>query len=197
MSDSRLSALDASFFRVESPNAHMHVAWKGRFAPRDADEGGTAVTIDALRACVAARLRHAPRFRQRVAFPPAGLGEPVWVDDERFDVAAHVVPMGAPGEAIGERRFDDLCDDALSAPLDRTRALWRIEFAERMDDGGCGLLMKIHHAMVDGKSAVELALLLLDLSPDAEHGEPEAWTPAPAPGMGRLAIDALADSGRE
>ena len=28
----RLSPLDASFLHVESPSAHMHVAWKARFA---------------------------------------------------------------------------------------------------------------------------------------------------------------------
>ncbi len=194
MSRSRLSSLDASFFRVETASAHMHVAWKGRFAPRP---DGRPVTVEALRASVSARLRYAERFRQRVAFPPAGFGEPVWVDDERFDITAHVSAMSADDERLTLARFDELVDECLSTPLDRTRALWRIELAPQLEDGTIGLVMKIHHAMVDGKSAVELALLLLDVSDDADHGDPDEWTARAAPGPTRLALEALADGGRE
>ena len=169
-SRARLSTLDASFFRIETASAHMHVAWKGRFAPRP---DGRPITIEALRASVSARLRYAERFRQRVAFPPAGFGEPVWVDDEQFHIAAHVVAMSDPEEVLPRARFDELADICLSTPLDRSRALWRIELAPKLDDGTIGLVMKIHHAMVDGKSAVELALLLLDVSEDADHGDPD------------------------
>jgi hypothetical protein len=30
----RLSAIDCSFLRVETPNAHMHVAWSATFRVR-------------------------------------------------------------------------------------------------------------------------------------------------------------------
>src|SRR5829696_9963579 len=50
MSSRRLSSLDSSFLRVESPVAHMHVAWKGRFTPRP----GRPVTLDVLQASMAA-----------------------------------------------------------------------------------------------------------------------------------------------
>ena len=57
--------------------------------------------------------------------------------------------------------------------------------------------MKAHHAMVDGKSAVELALLLLDLSPDAPEAPADDWVPQPAPSSARLALDAMVDAGGE
>ena len=59
--------------------------------------------------------------------------------------------------------------------------------------------MKIHHAMVDGKSALAVALLLLDLDPDApEPALPaEPWAGDPAPGPARLAVEALVESGAE
>ncbi|MCW3040694.1 MAG: hypothetical protein JWM31_2599, partial [Solirubrobacterales bacterium] len=163
---SRLTPLDSSFLRVESPTAHMHVGWKGIFSPRPAGPGERdRPTIGELRQSVSGRLRHAPRFRQRLAFPPAGLGEPVWIDDERFAVEHHVVAMSDPWEALPRARFDELADQCLSQPLERDRALWRIVLAPRLDDGTVGMVMKVHHAMVDGKSAVELALLLLDMAP--------------------------------
>jgi WS/DGAT/MGAT family acyltransferase len=126
------------------------------------------------------------------------MAEPVWVDDERFDVAHHVVGLSEPGETVSRSRFDELADLVLSKPLDRTRALWEIHLVPRLSDGGLGIVMKAHHAMVDGKSAVELALLLLDVSPDAAAPEPDAaWRPRPAPGTTRLALEALVDRGGE
>ncbi|WP_205699213.1 wax ester/triacylglycerol synthase domain-containing protein [Conexibacter sp. SYSU D00693] len=195
MPRTRLSALDASFLRVESPTAHMHVAWKGRFRPLP---GRPLPTLELLRRSIAARVAHAERFRQRLAFPPGGLGEPVWVDDEHFCVEHHVRAFSADDDVLDRRDFDALADRALSEPLDRRRALWRVHLAPRLDDGTVGLVMQVHHAMVDGQSAVELALLLLDVAPDAEVPDtPVAWRPAPAPSPTRLAVEALADAGAE
>lgn len=194
MGHDRLSALDASFLALETPSAHMHVAWKGRFAAR-AD--GRPVGLAELRRSVGARVGKVERFRQRLAVTPGGLAEPVWVDDEQFDVAHHVGALGLAGETLDSQRFDELVDLALSEPLDRTRALWQIRLA-RLADGGSGLVMKAHHALVDGKSAVELALLLLDLEPDAGPGPPaEDWHASRAPGPGRLALEAVAERGTE
>jgi len=172
---------------VETDAAHMHVAWKGIFAPRP---DGVPLTLDALRESVGGRLRDAPRFRQRLAFPLGGIAEPVWVDDESFDVRRHVMPLAPGSDRIGRRTFDELVDRALSEQLDRGRALWRILFAPTLEEGGGGLVMQAHHAMVDGKSAVELALLLLDLDPDAAPPQPDtSWRPEPAPGSGQLALE--------
>lgn len=195
MARSRLTPLDSSFLRVESPTAHMHVGWKGIFSPRP---HGGLVTIGELRQAIGGRLRHAPRFRQRLAFPPAGLGEPVWVDDERFSVEHHVVAMSDAHEVLPRARFDALADACLSRPLERDRALWRIELAPLLEDGSVGVVMKVHHAMVDGKSAVELALLLLDAARETElPAGADDWQPAVAPNARRLAMEALADAGGE
>ena len=194
MARSRLTSLDASFLRVETPSAHMHVGWKGLFSPQP----GRPVTLTGLRVSIAARLHHAQRFRQRLAFPPGGLAEPVWVDDESFAIEQHVVALSGPEDRLEAHEFDALCDRALSEPLERERALWRVYLAPCLADGSTGLLMKVHHAMVDGTSAVQLALLLLDLSADAPPPPvDDPWTPRPAPSPTRLALEALADRGGE
>jgi WS/DGAT/MGAT family acyltransferase len=171
----------------------MHVAWKGIFEPRD----GEPLGVEELRRSIVGRLQHAPRFRQRLAFTPGGFAEPVWVDDERFDIAEHVIALAEPGQVLTRRRFDELCDAVLSLPLDRSRALWSLHVAPLLEDGSLGLVMKAHHAMVDGKSAVELALLLLDLSPDAPEAQADDWVPQPPPSSARLALDAMVDAGGE
>jgi diacylglycerol O-acyltransferase len=196
MPSGRLTALDASFLKLETASAHMHVAWRGRFEP---GLRRPAITLARVRAQVASRLDAAPRFRQRLAFPPGGFANPVWVDDRDFDLARHVTALSGDDEPISRARFDARGDHALSQPLDRSRPLWALHLAPRLEDGSVGVLMKIHHAMVDGLSALALALLLLDLDPDAPEPAalPETWSGEAPPGSARLAMDALTGYGAE
>jgi WS/DGAT/MGAT family acyltransferase len=189
----RLTPLDASFLHTETASAHMHVAWRGRFRP---DPARPPITLARVQAQVASRLDSAPRFRQRLAFPPGGFAHPVWVDAEHFDIRRHVVALDE--QPLSQERFDALSDTVLSRPLDRRHALWEIHLAPRLEDGTVGLLMKIHHALVDGKSALAVALLLLDLDPEApEPAAPDPRQAGPGPGAARLAMHALVDSGTE
>ncbi|MBW3608029.1 MAG: MFS transporter [Actinobacteria bacterium] len=151
MGPARLSALDAAFLSLESPDAPMHVGWAAVFAPPDA---GARPGYEDVLAHIQSRLGRAPRYRQKLAAVPLGLGDPVWVDDPRFDIANHVV-RAAHGD------FSALVDEVLSAPLEGDRPLWELWIAERLDDGMIGVVGKAHHCLVDGLAAVELMALLL------------------------------------
>ena len=175
MPASRLTSLDGSFLRVETANAHMHVAWSGLFEPPAT--GLPRPSVEALRVKVAARLGRVPRFRQRLAYPPLRLAEPCWIDDPGFDIARHVTALGAPDVPMSLAGFGDFTDAVLSEPLDRARPLWHLHLVPLLEDGRAGLIFKMHHALVDGKSAVELALLLFDLEADAGPEQHEAWRP--------------------
>jgi diacylglycerol O-acyltransferase len=185
--------MDGSFLRVETPTAHMHVGW---LALVDVREGSDRLDVGELRARIAARLHLAPRFRQRVVQIPLGVAEPVWRDDPDFELCAHVseVPARRPLDRIELRRE---LDAFLSVPLDRDRPLWDIRVVGRLRSGGAAILGKVHHAMVDGIAAVELATLLFDLEPGAAAGEPLEWEPEPTEGPLRLAVDSIADSALE
>ena len=98
---------------------------------------------------------------------------------------------GRPGRGLTLARFGQLTDSALSEPLDRAHPLWQVQLVPRLEDGRAGLIFKMHHALVDGKSAVELALLLFDLTPDPGPEPPSPWTPASPPSAARLALDAF------
>jgi WS/DGAT/MGAT family acyltransferase len=191
----RLSPVDASFLRVESPTAHMHVGWLSLV---DRPAGMGRLDADALRTRIAARLALVPRFRQRIVAVPLGMGEPVWGDDPAFDLDRHVRELPDGGELDG-RELRAVADDFLSEPLDRERALWEILVVPRMVGGRAAVLGKVHHAMVDGIAAVQLGMLLFDLEPDARAPDapPPAWTPAPAAGGVRLAVDSAVDQLRQ
>jgi diacylglycerol O-acyltransferase / wax synthase len=188
----RLRPLDGSFLRVETPNAHMHVGWSALFQPHP---DRPRPTVEALRESIGSRLHLAPRFRQRLAFPPPPFDEPFWVDDTSFDLCHHVVPLTSCEEPISLSSFFALTDAAFSTPLDRRRPLWQVLLVPRLDDGRVGMIAKLHHAMVDGLAAVDIALLLFDGTPE----EPETpavrdWEPDPNPGPVQLALDAAVDS---
>jgi diacylglycerol O-acyltransferase / wax synthase len=186
MSDVRLSALDASFLAAETPTAHMHVGWAAVFDP-PADAGSPS--FEELRDHIASRLARAPRYRQRLAEVPLGIADPVWVDDDRFDVDRHVIPASGP-------TLDSIVAEAMSARLERTRPLWEVWINPRLDGGRVGLVGKVHHCMVDGLAAVELASLLLDPTPSPPE-ETDGWNPRPAPGRVELVINGLANRVRQ
>jgi WS/DGAT/MGAT family acyltransferase len=192
--NARLTRLDASFLHVETPNAHMHVAWAALLSPHGERP---RPSVRALRAAVAGRLPLLPRFRQRILTDPLGVADPRWADDPGFDIRRHVTRLGTADEVLSRARFAQLCDDVLSKPLRRAHPLWEIHLAPELEDGRIGLLCKLHHAMVDGKSAVEIAMLLFDADPDAPAPEPVEWAAARQPSAARLALEALDDTVRE
>jgi diacylglycerol O-acyltransferase / wax synthase len=188
----RLRPLDGSFLRVETPNAHMHVGWSALFEPH---LDRPRPTVDALRESISSRLHLAPRFRQRLAFPPPPFDEPFWVDDTSFDLCHHVVPLTGPDEPISLASFFALTDAAFSTPLDRRRPLWQVLLVPRLEDGRVGMIAKLHHAMVDGLAAVDIALILFDGTPEQPRAaEVSDWEPEPNPGRAQLALDAAVDS---
>ena len=183
MPTARLSPLDASFLAVETPTAHMHVGWVAVFEP---PEDGPAPTFAELRDHIAARLPRAPRYRQVLHPTPFGLGAPIWVDNQDFEIARHVVRARARG-------LTDAVDWFMSKPLRRDRPLWQVCIADMLDDGRIGVIGKTHHCMVDGIAAVELATLLVDPEPDPAAPEPDGWVPRPPPDAPALLAGALGD----
>ena len=188
----RLRPLDGSFLRVETPNAHMHVGWSAICSPHPDRPRPSA---EALAESIGSRLHLAPRFRQRLAFPPPPFSEPFWVDHGDFEIAQHVAALTDPREPVSLASFHALTDAALSTPLDRKRPLWQVLLVPRLEDGRVGMVAKLHHAMVDGLAAVDIALLLFDASPDEPEALPcAAWSPDPSPGRMELALDAALHS---
>ncbi len=182
----RLSITDASFLYVEKPNQPMHVGscliYEGQLS---ADE-----LIRALRE----RMHLLPRYRQKVVFPPFGIDHPTWEDDPNFDVVNHVgeSTLPAPGD---DRVLSEVGGQRYAPMLDRDRPLWQVHLFHGRPDGNTAVVWKIHHAMVDGVSMIDLMLTLHDLQPDAPPPEPPPapWQPRPLPDPLTLAQDAMRD----
>jgi diacylglycerol O-acyltransferase len=182
VSSPRLSALDASFLAVETPNAHMHVGWVAVFS---APEQGRLPSFQELRDHIEQRLARAPRYRQKLASVPLGLYAPEWADDEAFSVDRHV--YRAPGP------LQDLVEEVMSMPLRRDRPLWEMWICEDTAKEQFAIVGKAHHCMVDGLAAVELGMLLLDPTPEPVQCEPDGWRAAPEPGAEQLLVRGVRD----
>jgi diacylglycerol O-acyltransferase / wax synthase len=189
-SHDRLSALDASFLQLERIHTPMHTGALAVFegAPlRDADG---RLRLAEVRALVASRLHLIPRFRKRVMTVPMEAGTPVWVDDEHFDLAYHVRSTTLPPPGSRAQLLDAF-GRLQTRLLGRDRPLWELWFVDGIEGDHVGLVLKAHHALVDGVSGVDVALALLDFSPEPVVLDAPAWRPRPAPTPGRLLIDSL------
>jgi diacylglycerol O-acyltransferase / wax synthase len=176
-----LRALDGAFLDLDTHDAPLHVGWTIRLEGRPPSLGG-------LRRHLAARLDRVPRLRQRLVATTLAGGERRFEDDPAFDIARHVmaVALPAPG-GVGELRA--AAGVLLSTPLDPARPLWRMCVVDGLAGGGWALVGQVHHVLVDGIAAVEVAALLLDADPDAPPDPPSRWRPrrtSPA----RAALDA-------
>src|SRR3982751_5850858 len=164
---------------------------------------GGVVTLEApapdfvaLREHVRSRLPLVPRYRQKLATPPFGLGRQRWIDDPAFNLDYHVrhTALPAPGGAEQLRR---LIGRLFAQRLDRTKPLWELWFVEGLEGGRTAILSKTHHSLVDGISGVDLATVLFDLDPeprDVEGGDP--WEPRPEPTGAELAAASLRSAAR-
>ena len=192
----RLGAIDSMFLSLEANRAPMHVGGLLTFvtAPESAGRPG----IDGIFETIESRLPLLPRCRQRLVGVPLGLARPVWVEDPHFDIRNHLhrVRLPSPGTRAQLIR---LVESLHARRLHRGRPLWEIHLIDGLEGGRTAIYAKLHHAMVDGISAVELGLVLLDLDPDGALAPkvPAASEPDRVPLPGELLASAAFDAAGE
>jgi WS/DGAT/MGAT family acyltransferase len=188
----RLSALDTGFLRLETADTPMHIGGVMILDGRPLRDADGRIRLGELQQHISARLRHLPRFTRRVAEVPFSVGRPVWVDDDHFDITRHVRIAAIPSPG-GRAELLDLCAQLFEAPLDRGAPLWELWIVDGLADGSVGIVEKVHHALIDGVSGVELAAVLFDAEPDVLPERPAWRATAPGPGPLRRVTDAVVE----
>ena len=183
----RLSPQDVAFLYLESPVTAMHV---GSVAIFDAAE---RFDYEALCDLVAARTTLEPRWRQKVREVPGHLANPVWVDDEDFDLAYHVRRSALPRPGTQDQ-LRELVGRVQSRSLDRHRPLWELYLVEGLEDGRFALIAKTHHAMAREGTALDILSLLLRPAAEMEPAVEDPWAPSPEPSTVDLVLGALSDN---
>lgn len=183
----RLSALDVSFLYLEDKTTPMHVGSVAIFA-----EPEQGFDHDRLVHLIKNRIAFVPRYRQRIRWVPGRAANPVWVDDEHFDVTYHVRRSALPRPGSEEQLWD-LVARIMSRHLDRNRPLWEMYLVEGLEDNRFAILTKTHHAMVDGLSAVDIGQVILDVTPEPRDTISDVWRPAREPTGLELFVGGVAD----
>lgn len=186
----RLGPQDASFLYLETPNVHQHVGGLAIVDPSTRPD--RVLRLEHVMEVLGSRLHLAPRFREKVLFPPLASARPVLVDDQNFDLSFHMRRAALPSPG-GRRELVDYVQRVISRPLDRTKPLWELYLIEGMDDGMIAILTKVHHSMVDGLAAIDLASAVYDFSPQTQILTPQPWEPEKEPSRLQLLADAVVE----
>ena len=182
----RLSPLDTTFLLLERDGQPMHIGGLMVFE-------GPAPSYEQLCQYLDSRLDQVPRYRQKVRSVPLHIGQPVWVDDDAFELEFHVRHTAVPKPG-GTEQLERLASRLLSQRVDLDRPLWEMWLVEGLAKGRWALINKAHHAMIDGLSGHDIMEVILDLAPEGSGNPPSTWTPQPEPGTVDLVTDAVIDS---
>jgi diacylglycerol O-acyltransferase len=165
----RLSGLDAFFLYLETPTQPLNVCC---ILELDTSTMPGGYTYGRFRAALANQVKALPEFRMKLADNQLNLDHPVWVDDENFQLRRHVHCVGVPAPG-GRRELSEICGFVAGLPLNRDHPLWEmwvIEGGARPDV--VTVMLKVHHAVVDGVAGANLLAHLCSVAPEAP--EPQA-----------------------
>lgn len=175
----QLTGLDASFLYMETASSFGHVQGLGIYRrPDDPDYH----PYEAFRAQVESRLHLLPPFRRRLVEVPLGLDHPWWINDPDFNIDFHVrhIAIPPPGDPV---QLAAQVARIIGRPMDRSKPLWEAYVMEGLENDEFAILMKTHHATIDGASGVELLHIVLDADPEGDDipADDGSWTPEPVP----------------
>ncbi|MCX2932033.1 wax ester/triacylglycerol synthase family O-acyltransferase [Mycobacterium sp. CVI_P3] len=169
-----ISPTDSLFLLGESREHPMHVGGLQLFElPEDA---GPEFLAD-IYAEMLAQEDLQPTFRKHPGELFGGIANLAWSFDGDVDLEYHLrrSALPSPGRI---RELLELTSRLHGSLLDRHRPLWETHLVEGLSDGRVAVYTKVHHALLDGVSAMKLMRRSLSLDPrDIEVRAP--WSLGP------------------
>ena len=160
-----ISPFDAMFLLGESREHPMHVAGLQVFEP---PEGVGPDYIRDIYQELVMRDDVSRTFRKHPAELLGGIANLTWAFDRDLDLEYHLrrSALPSPGRV---RELLELTSRLHGTLLDRHRPLWESHLVEGLNDGRFAVYTKIHHALVDGVSAMRM--MRRSLSTDSKDHE--------------------------
>jgi diacylglycerol O-acyltransferase len=153
----RLSWGDTVFLHLEREGMPLNVASVCTF------EGD--ISFEDCLQFVESKLPLLPRYLKRVMSAPFNIGLPTWEFDPVFDLKRHVQQTKlAHGTDI---ELKNLAGKLFSQVMDRRHPLWDMTLVPGLKGNRTGIILRLHHCMVDGIAGVGLMNTLLDANPQA------------------------------
>ncbi|WP_203589759.1 wax ester/triacylglycerol synthase family O-acyltransferase [Streptomyces sp. SID13031] len=189
----RLTSLDLTFLKAESPATPMHVGTVDIFEPPV--HGDDGFDYESLVALIRDRIAFVPRYRQRIQHVPGRFAGPIWVDDEDFDITFHVRRSALPRPGTHAQLLE-LVARIMSRRLDRAKPLWEMYLVEGLQGDRFAIIAKSHQALVDGNSTVDIGQVVLDATAHPRDTPTDTWQPAHPPSALELLAGVFADATR-
>ncbi|MFC8526578.1 wax ester/triacylglycerol synthase family O-acyltransferase [Nocardia sp. NPDC057227] len=184
----RLTGLDASFLYLETGTQHLHVC---ALLVLDPTADGGDYSFDTFKAELGRRLAFVPQMRRKLRAVPLELDYPYWVEAGDYDLDYHVRRYGLPAPG-GRAELAELVGDIAGTPMDRNHPLWQVRVVEGVEGDKVAVILKYHHAAVDGVTGAELLMALCDAEPGkrGSEGPPAPLGREPEPSDLRLLAEA-------
>jgi WS/DGAT/MGAT family acyltransferase len=184
----QLSEMDSNFLQQESARTPMHISPVIVY-DQSAREGGR-VRFKEILTVFERNLYKSAIFRRKLSGGAMGLDPPYWVEDEGFDLEFHVRHLALPKPGDW-RQFCILLARLQARGLDMKRPLWEAYVIEGLNrvqglpENSFAIMIKIHHAAIDGISGAEILTALHSLTNEVApplvidtwkgESEPSAW----------------------
>ncbi|MCW4355885.1 wax ester/triacylglycerol synthase family O-acyltransferase [Hoyosella sp. YIM 151337] len=160
---------DFMFLAIESREHPMHVGGLELFSP---PEGAGAEFVRERYQQLLDTPEVADKFRRRPGTPFNTPRNLFWTTDSDIDLDYHVQLSALPQPGRIRELFA-MTSRWHSSLLDRHRPLWEAHVIEGLEDGRFAVYTKVHHALIDGVSALRTLQRVLLEDPEA------VGTPAP------------------
>ncbi len=176
----QLSGQDAMFLHTEMDGLPQHIGGVSIYDQSTAKGG--KVRFKQILAMLESRVHLSPIFRRKLQTVPMGLDRPYWIDDPNFDLEYHVrhIALPKPGDW---RQLCILVSRLHSQPLPRDKPMWEMYIIEGLNNveglpPNCfALLLKVHHAAMDGATGAQFMNVIHDLDLEGTEIPPkkEKW----------------------
>ena len=162
---------DSVFLLAESREHPMHVGGLSVFEP---PEGAGPEFVREVRRQLGRQRRISAHISETPRDDHGRNRALAWAYDDEVDVDYHVrrSALASPGRV---RELLELTSRLHTSLLDRHRPLWELYVVEGLNDGRFAMYSKMHHALIDGISAMKLMQRTLSVDP-ADSEVRAMWT---------------------
>jgi WS/DGAT/MGAT family acyltransferase len=134
-----------------------------------------------VRARVTELTEAVPRLRSCAVSRPLGRGRPQFVLDENFALDMHLRHIRLPEHGTLRDVFD-MAQTMATSGFDAALPLWEAVLVEESDADRSVLVMKVHHALIDGVGGLAVLARLFDSMGQGSRAGVEARPASEAPG---------------
>ncbi|HXV95378.1 MAG TPA: wax ester/triacylglycerol synthase family O-acyltransferase, partial [Gaiellaceae bacterium] len=182
----RVSSLDAAMLYAETREMPLHTIGVVILEPSPGEP-----PFQVMRRVFEERIHLLAPLRRRLVQGPLEIGDPHWIEAPAFDLDAHLRRAAIPSPG-SMHELAEFVGDFAGRLLERSKPLWEVVLVEGVEGGRIALVVKVHHAAMDGGQVVALLLgCLLDPTPEGREVPPpaEPWTPEREPSLAWFAAD--------